>query len=205
MICSLLTMAPTDVQLVMIDPKMVELAPYRGVPHVRDVVTDMRLAKETLTSLVSEMERRYHLLSGAQCRNLASFNALAIGAMRLPRIVIVVDELADLLAAEKDIEPLLIRLLQKGRAAGIHAILATQRPSVDVVSGLIKANVPARIAFRVSSAVDSRVVLDEAGAERLAGRGDALAKLGDDAIRIQAPWVSEGDVDAVCEYLRGRR
>jgi S-DNA-T family DNA segregation ATPase FtsK/SpoIIIE len=164
--------SPAALRLVLIDPKQVELAAYEGVPHLHmPIVRDMGLVAKTLASLIAEMDHRYATLAEARCRRLASFNARS--AKPLPRVVVVIDELADLLASDrKTIEPLLLRLAQKGRAS--HIIAATQRPSVDVVSGVLKANVSARVSYRVASAVDSRVVLDATGAEQLTGRGDAL-------------------------------
>jgi S-DNA-T family DNA segregation ATPase FtsK/SpoIIIE len=182
---------PKDVRLLLIDPKMVELTPYDGVAHLlRPVVTEVEDAIESLRWLVEEMEERYRVMRGARARH--------IDGLGYPYIVCVVDELADLMmAAGKEVESLIVRLAQKARAAGIHLVLATQRPSVDVVTGLIKANVPSRLAFATSSAIDSRVVLDESGAEQLLGMGDGLFKpIGArKAIRMQAAYVSDSEIE----------
>ncbi|WP_284209402.1 FtsK/SpoIIIE domain-containing protein, partial [Chitiniphilus shinanonensis] len=198
MILSLLYKAtPDEVRFIMVDPKMLELSVYDGIPHLlAPVVTDMKLAANALNWCVAEMEKRYRLMSALGVRNLAGFNQKVKEAEKagqkltnpftltpddpeplshLPFIVVVVDEFADLMmVAGKKIEELIARLAQKARAAGIHLILATQRPSVDVITGLIKANIPTRIAFQVSSKVDSRTILDQMGAEALLGQGDML-------------------------------
>lgn len=197
---------PEELRFVMIDPKVVELQPYARIPHMLlPVVTDMKEAVDALTWAVDEMERRYQLLAGAGAKNIATFNARAkSGGEKLPYIVIVVDEFADLIASQgKAVETLVSRLAQKARAAGMHLILATQRPSVDVITGTIKANFPSRIAFRVSQKVDSRVVLDEQGAEQLTGRGDSLVKLNgaDAAVRVQCPMITEGEIESLTSYL----
>lgn len=182
---------PAEVRLLLIDPKMVELTPYDGIAHLlRPVVTDAEEAITALTDLVAEMERRYKLMRQHRART--------IDGLGLPYIVAVVDELADLMMASKKLEPLIVRLAQKARAAGIHLLLATQRPSVDVVTGLLKANVPSRLAFATSSLVDSRVVLDEGGAEQLLGMGDGLYKPvgARAAIRIQGAYVSDKEIEA---------
>jgi S-DNA-T family DNA segregation ATPase FtsK/SpoIIIE len=198
---------PEELRLVLVDPKVVELMPYSGVPHLlAPPVSDVAAASRALAWCVAEMERRYALLAGAGSKNIQSYNAKA-KADKLPFIVVVVDELADLMVQDKKaIEPLLVRLGQKARAAGIHVVAATQRPSVDVVTGLIKSNFPARLAFRVAQAVDSRVVLDETGAETLLGKGDALLKEGgaDDAVRVQCPWVSEEDVERLAAHWKAQ-
>ena len=184
---------PDQVQLVLIDPKQVELTPYEGVAHLaRPVVTETDDAIKTLAWLVDVMQDRYSAMKDAKVRHIS-------GLPGYPYIVCVVDELADLmLASTKEVEPLIVRLAQKGRAAGMHLVLATQRPSVDVVTGLIKANCPSRLAFASSSAIDSRVVLDEAGAEQLLGMGDALYKpIGSRAaVRVQGAYVSDAEVAA---------
>lgn len=184
---------PEQVQLVLIDPKQVELTPYEGVAHLaRPVVTETDDAIKTLAWLVDIMEDRYSAMKDAKVRHIS-------GLPGYPYMVCVVDELADLmLASTKEVEPLIVRLAQKGRAAGMHLVLATQRPSVDVVTGLIKANCPSRLAFAASSAVDSRVVLDEAGAEQLLGSGDGLWKpIGSRAaVRVQGAYVSDAEVAA---------
>lgn len=189
---SLLDTDPEKVKLVLIDPKMVELTPYDGVAHLlRPVITEVAEAVEALKELVEEMEERYQAMRAAKVRHVDDLDC--------PYIVVVIDELADLMMQAKDeVEPLVVRLLQKARAAGIHLILATQRPSVDVVTGLIKANTPSRLAFAASSLVDSRVVLDEAGAEQLLGMGDGLFKPvgARTAIRIQGAYVSDKEIKA---------
>ena len=200
---------PEELRMVMIDPKVVELAPFNGVPHMLlPVVTDMEQAVTALKWAVSEMERRYQLLAKAGTRNIASYNAKVAreGGEKLPSIVLVVDEFADLMAQQgKEVEETVARLAQKARAAGMHVILATQRPSADVLTGTIKANFPSRVAFRVSQGVDSRIILDEQGAEKLVGRGDMLVKLnGSETQRVQCPWVSEEDVSRVTDALRAQ-
>jgi S-DNA-T family DNA segregation ATPase FtsK/SpoIIIE len=228
MILSLLYRAtPEEVRFVMIDPKMLELSIYDGIPHLlAPVVTDMKLAANALNWCVGEMERRYRLMSGLRVRNLAGYNQKVREAMeageplvdvppsdpeapallqQLPYVVVVVDELADLmLVAGKKIEELIARLAQKARAAGIHLILATQRPSVDVITGLIKANIPTRIAFQVSSKVDSRTILDQMGAECLLGQGDMLYLPPGTGYpqRVHGAFVADEEVYAVAEYLK---
>ncbi|HYC43391.1 MAG TPA: DNA translocase FtsK [Noviherbaspirillum sp.] len=228
MILSLLYKAtPEDVRLIMIDPKMLELSVYDGVPHLlAPVVTDMKLAANALTWCVAEMEKRYRLMSALGVRNLAGFNqkiregraqekyvtnpfSLTPDAPEplstLPTIVVVIDELADLMmVAGKKIEELIARLAQKARAAGIHLILATQRPSVDVITGLIKANIPTRVAFQVSSKIDSRTVLDQMGAETLLGHGDMLFLPPGSGYpqRVHGAFVSDEEVHRVVEYLK---
>lgn len=214
MLASLLySRTPEELRFVMIDPKVVELQPYARIPHMLlPVVTDMSKAVAALHWAVGEMERRYQLLAGAGAKNIASFNGRGARAARaqkgadekLPYIVIVVDEFADLIASQgKAVEALVSRLAQKARAAGMHMVLATQRPSVDVITGTIKANFPTRIAFRVAQRVDSRVVLDEQGAEQLTGRGDMLVKMnGSDAlVRVQCPMITEDEIDGLTGYL----
>ncbi|MCB0051163.1 MAG: DNA translocase FtsK, partial [Caldilinea sp.] len=176
--CLLLTHTPDNLRLLMIDPKMVELSIYNGVPHLLSpVVTEVDKASGVLFWAVKEMERRYTLFSKANARDLPRYNAYLQknGEKPLPYIVVIVDEMADLMmAAPEEVEKHICRLAQMARAVGIHLIIATQRPSVDVITGLIKANFPARIAFAVTSQIDSRVILDIPGAERLLGRGDML-------------------------------
>lgn len=228
MILSLLYKAePRQVRLVLIDPKMLELSVYEGVPHLLcPVVTDMKLASNALNWCVSEMERRYKLMSLMGVRQLSSFNqkvrdAAAKGQPianplsltpdapepleELPFIVVVIDELADLMMVTgKKIEELIARLAQKARAAGVHLILATQRPSVDVITGLIKANVPTRIAFQVASKIDSRTILDQMGAEALLGRGDMLYMMGGTGIpmRVHGAFVTDEEVHRVVEHWK---
>ncbi|HET9659577.1 MAG TPA: DNA translocase FtsK 4TM domain-containing protein [Thermomicrobiales bacterium] len=197
----LLTRSPDDVKLLMFDPKMVELTGYNGVPHLQcPVVTEMDKVVGALRLVVGEMQRRYDLFSKAGVRNLDGYRMKISDepkAEKVPYLVVILDELADLmLTSPMDVEGLIQRLTQMGRAAGIHLILATQRPSVDVITGIIKANVPARIAFAVSSQTDSRVILDMPGAERLLGRGDMLYLPPDAAkpVRIQGAFVEDNDV-----------
>jgi DNA segregation ATPase FtsK/SpoIIIE, S-DNA-T family len=234
---------PEELRLLMIDPKVVELAPFDRIPHMLlPVVTDMKQAANALKWAVDEMERRYQLFANAGTKNIATYNAwtdrvqkglakappvkkvTAIDASgdaatvaadadgsdqklpdRLPYIVIVVDEFSDLMMQQgKDVEAAVARLAQKARAAGMHVILATQRPSVDVITGIIKANFPTRIAYRVSQKVDSRTILDEQGAEHLLGRGDMLIKMNgtNDTRRVQCPFISEEEVQKVADFLR---
>ena len=235
---------PDELRLLMIDPKVVELAPFDGIPHMlHPVVTDMKQASTALRWAVDEMERRYQLFANAGTKNITTYNRWvdrvragelpapsaaemeliggAGGAVtspigeveidapnlpdRLPYIVIVVDEFADLMMQQgKDVETAVARLAQKARAAGMHVVLATQRPSVDVITGMIKANFPTRIAFRVAQKVDSRTILDEQGAELLLGRGDSLVKMNgsNETLRVQCPFISEEEVSAITDHLR---
>ena len=242
MLASLLYRRPPDeLRLLMIDPKVVELAPYDRIPHMLlPVVTDMKQASNALKWAVDEMERRYQLFADAGTKNIGTFNnwvdrvcrgdiknplpKTSIGKNpdgttdefkdaegtqplpeRLPFIMIVVDEFADLMMQQgKDVEAAVARHAQKARAAGLHVILATQRPSVDVITGMIKANFPTRVAFRVAQKVDSRTILDEQGAEHLLGRGDMLIKLNgtNETKRVQCPMVTEEEVQAITEFLR---
>jgi S-DNA-T family DNA segregation ATPase FtsK/SpoIIIE len=238
----LMRRSPEDLRLLMIDPKVVELAPFDKIPHLLlPVVTDMKQAANALKWAVDEMERRYQLFANAGTKNISTYNGwverahrgeikgfappptpsattddgtvIELGAERelpklpekLPFIVIVVDEFADLMMQQgKDVEVAVARLAQKARAAGMHVILATQRPSVDVITGMIKANFPTRIGFRVAQRIDSRTILDEQGAEHLLGRGDMLVKMNgtNDTRRVQCPFVSEEEVQAVTDHLR---
>ena len=199
---------PDEVKFIMIDPKMVELGVYNGIPHLfSPVVTDARKAAGALRKVVAEMEQRYERFSKAKVRDLERYNQYAIsqGIPTLPLIVVIIDELADLMmVAPGDVEDAICRLAQMARAAGIHLVVATQRPSVDVITGLIKANVPSRIAFSVSSGVDSRTILDMAGAEKLLGRGDMLfMPVGaSKPIRLQGAFISENEVEKLTEYVR---
>lgn len=202
---------PDEVKLIMVDPKVVELGIYNGIPHLLlPVVTDPRKAASTLGWAVSEMEKRYQMFAASGVRDLDGYNrvAEADGEMiKLPRIVIIVDELADLMmTAPKEVEDSINRIAAKARAAGMHLIIATQRPSVDVVTGVIKANIPSRIAFAVSSQIDSRTILDSAGAEKLLGRGDMLfSPVGaSKPARIQGCFVSDEEVEAVVDFVKGR-
>jgi DNA segregation ATPase FtsK/SpoIIIE, S-DNA-T family len=206
LITSLLVMrTPDEVQFIMIDPKQVELSQYRGLPHLRlPVVTDMDKVVAALRWTVNEMERRYALFAEVGARNIVAFND-RFPAERLVYMVLVVDELADMMmTAAEDVERLICRLAQLGRAAGVHIVVATQRPSVDVLTGLIKANLPTRVAFAVSSQIDSRVILDRTGAERLLGRGDALYQAGDEMNprRVQGALVSDEEIESVCAWWR---
>jgi S-DNA-T family DNA segregation ATPase FtsK/SpoIIIE len=228
MILSLLYKAEArDVRLLMIDPKMLEMSVYEGIPHLlAPVVTDMKQAAHGLGWCVAEMERRYKLMSKLGVRNLAGYNTKIDDAaarsehlpnpfsltpeepeplQRLPHIVVIIDELADLMmVVGKKIEELIARLAQKARAAGIHLILATQRPSVDVITGLIKANIPTRIAFQVSSKIDSRTILDQMGAEALLGMGDMLYMASGTGlpVRVHGAFVSDEEVHRVVSYLK---
>ena len=230
MILSLLYKAEArDVRLLMIDPKMLEMSVYEGIPHLlAPVVTDMKQAAHGLNWCVAEMEKRYKLMSKLGVRNLAGYNTKIDDAasreefiynpfsltpespeplQRLPHIVVVIDELADLMmVVGKKIEELIARLAQKARAAGIHLILATQRPSVDVITGLIKANIPTRIAFQVSSKIDSRTILDQMGAEALLGRGDMLYMASGTGlpVRVHGAFVSDEEVHRVVSYLKSQ-
>ena len=204
---------PDQVKFLMVDPKMVELSVYNNIPHLLiPVVTNPRKAARALQKVVDEMEKRYELFSRYGVRNVAGYNAKIEAQNQtddtkmapLPFIVVIVDELADLMmVASKEVEDAIIRLGQKARAAGIHMILATQRPSVDVISGLIKANVPSRIAFAVSSGTDSRTILDENGAEKLLGRGDMLFKPIDEnhPVRLQGSFISDDDVERIVDFI----
>ena len=203
---------PDDVKLLMIDPKVVELGVYNGIPHLLiPVVTDPRKASGALGWAVQEMEKRYRLFAENDVRNLEGYNHLAEMSddlPKMPHIVIIIDELADLMmTAPNEVEDAICRIAQKARAAGMHLIIATQRPSVDVVTGLIKANVPTRIAFAVSSQIDSRTILDMGGAEKLLGKGDMLfCPVGSNKpTRIQGCFVSDGEVEKVVEFIKNGR
>jgi S-DNA-T family DNA segregation ATPase FtsK/SpoIIIE len=228
MILSLLYKAPpSQVRLILVDPKMLELSVYEGIPHLlAPVVTDMRQAANALNWCVGEMERRYKLMSALGVRNMAGFNQKVREAIKkkaplnnpiastpenpvplleMSMIVVVIDELADLMmVVGKKVEELIARLAQKARAAGIHLILATQRPSVDVITGLIKANIPTRIAFQVSAKVDSRTILDQGGAEALLGQGDMLYLPPGQGYpqRVHGAFVDDQEVHKVVEHLK---
>jgi S-DNA-T family DNA segregation ATPase FtsK/SpoIIIE len=218
---------PRQVRLILVDPKMLELSAYQGIPHLlAPVVTDMKLAANALAWCVAEMDRRYKVMSWLGVRNLSGFNHKIAEAEKqgrvledpfapesdapqplktLPHVVVVIDEIADLMmVVGKKVEELIARLAQKARAAGIHLILATQRPSVDVITGLIKANIPTRIAFQVSSRVDSRTILDQSGAESLIGAGDMLyLPLGSGLPRrVHGAFVADHEVHKVVEHLK---
>lgn len=216
--------SPSEMKLILVDPKQVEMAPYEDIPHLlTPVITEPEKTISALKWAVNEMERRYKLLAEEKLRDIKSYNEkISRGAKRIsvkdeegeaqetgegamPYIVIVIDELADLMmVAARDVEALIVRLAQKARAVGIHLVLATQRPSVDVITGLIKANVPARIAFTVASQVDSRTILDQIGAEKLLGQGDMLFKTADlpKPKRIQGAWVMDEEVIKITDHLR---
>jgi S-DNA-T family DNA segregation ATPase FtsK/SpoIIIE len=221
LLCSILMRAtPDDVKLLLVDPKMLEFSLYQGIPHlIAEVVTNPKRAAAALLGVVNKMEERYHLMAKRGVRNIEQYNkAIAkdlathrpkaddeIVPKKLPYIVVVIDELADLMiVAARDVEESLMRLAQMARAAGIHLVLATQRPSVDVLTGIIKANFPSRISFQVSSRTDSRTILDANGAERLLGMGDLLyVPPGSSKLeRIHGPYISEKEVEAVTEWVR---
>ena len=198
---------PDEVRLIMIDPKEVELSVYNSIPHLLvPVVSDPRKAAGSLNWAVAEMERRYKLLAEVSKRNIEGYNKLmeTTGGEKLPMIVIIIDELADLMmAAAKEVETYICRIAQKARAAGIHLILATQRPSADAITGLIRTNVPSRIAFAVATQMDSRIILDSGGAEHLLGRGDMLYHpIGGGSTRVQGAFVSDKEVDDVVSFIR---
>ncbi len=202
--------SPDDVKLIMVDPKMVELGIYNGIPHLLiPVVTDPKKAAGWLQWAVSEMMRRYKAMSDAGVRDLESFNSMIesqqMEGKKIPQVVVIIDELADLmLVAAKEVEESICRIAQMGRAAGIHLVIATQRPSADVITGLMKANIPSRIAFSVASAMESRIILDTQGAEKLVGKGDMLyAPIGNGKPRrVQGCFVSDTEVEAVASYVK---
>lgn len=216
--------SPSEMKLILVDPKQVEMAPYEDIPHLlTPVITEPEKTISALKWAVNEMERRYKLLAEEKVRDIASYNKkVASGATKIaveddeghtqqvedgamPYVVIVIDELADLMmVAARDVEALIVRLAQKARAVGIHLVLATQRPSVDVITGLIKANIPARIAFTVASQIDSRTILDQIGAEKLLGQGDMLMKTAEmgKPKRIQGAWVMDDEVVKITDHLR---
>jgi len=207
----LLRSTPDDVRFILIDPKKIELSYYESIPHLlTPVVSSPKEASTVLANVVNEMERRYERLSAVRARNLNEANRAfrSRGEATLPHLLVVIDELADLMMiAPQDVEDAVIRLAQKSRAVGIHLVLATQRPSVDVITGMIKANVPSRIAFAVSSQTDSRVILDASGAESLLGQGDMLFKpLGTSRLqRLQGAYVSEEEIALIVEQCRAQR
>ena len=196
---------PQEVKMLMIDPKLLELSAYEEIPHlISPVITNPKEAAEGLKKMVFEMERRYRVLAERTARNIESYNLKAKDEELLPYIVIIIDELADLMfTAPGDVEDSIARLAQMGRASGIHLILATQRPSVDVITGIIKANFPARIAFQVSSKVDARTILDTHGAEQLLGKGDMLLMLpGTRIVRVHGALVTEEEIKGVVEFVK---
>jgi S-DNA-T family DNA segregation ATPase FtsK/SpoIIIE len=212
---------PDEVKLVLIDPKRVELSHFRDLPHLLSpVIVHPKRAAEALAWVVREMELRYEMLAQVGMRDIGSYHrARAEGTLRvppgqddqfghIPYLLVVVDELADLMmVAPRDVEDAICRIAQMARAVGIHLMVATQRPSVDVVTGLIKANIPSRIAFMTSSQADSRVILDQNGAEKLVGHGDMLFLPSNYSkpVRIQGAWVTEAEVEAVAKWCRGQR
>ena len=200
---------PEDVKLIMVDPKMVELGIYNGIPHLLiPVVTDPKKAAGSLQWAVTEMLRRYKLMSDVGVRDLESYNSIMMSeedGQKLPQIIVIIDELADLmLVAAKEVEDSICRIAQMGRAAGMHLIIATQRPSADVITGLMKANIPSRIAFSVASAMESRIILDTQGAEKLVGKGDMLyAPIGcGKPLRVQGCFVTDSEVEAVAGFVK---
>jgi S-DNA-T family DNA segregation ATPase FtsK/SpoIIIE len=209
LLCSLLYRnSPSDMKLILVDPKQVEMAPYEDIPHLlAPIITKPEECISALKWLVNEMERRYSLLAEEKLRDIKSYNAKKKDE-GMPYIVIVIDELADLMMiAARDVEALVVRLAQKARAVGIHLVLATQRPSVDVITGLIKANIPARIAFTVASQVDSRTILDQIGAEKLLGQGDMLLTTPSMSKpkRVQGAWTMDEEVTKIADHLRMQR
>jgi S-DNA-T family DNA segregation ATPase FtsK/SpoIIIE len=213
MINSLLTSllyrnSPAQLKLILVDPKRVELTLYNNIPHLlTPVIVDPEKTISALKWAVAEMERRLKLFAEVGKRNILEYNSIE-AADRMPYIVIVIDEMADLMMlAAADVEALIVRLAQLARAAGIHLVLATQRPSVNVITGIIKANIPARLAFRVASNVDSRTILDASGAEKLLGRGDMMFASADTPKprRIQGVFMDEAETKKVTDYLRGAR
>ncbi len=209
MICSFLYRnTPADLRMILVDPKQVEMASYEDIRHLlTPIITTPEKTVSALKWAVSEMERRYTLLAERKSRNIEDYNTRIIEAdgQKMPYIVIVIDELADLMmAAARDVEALIVRLAQKARAVGIHLILATQRPSVDVITGLIKANIPARIAFTVASGVDSKTILDQVGAEKLLGKGDMLLMTPSMSKpkRVQGAWVMDSEVTKIADHIR---
>ena len=210
--------APSDMKLIIVDPKQVEMAQYQDIPHLlTPIITQTEKALSAMKWAVGEMERRYSLMAEEKVKNIADYNAkMAKSAAdnpekegKMPYIVIIIDEMADLMMmAGKDLEMLIVRIAQKGRAAGIHLVLATQRPEVKVITGLIKANIPGRIAFAVGSQMDSRIMLDQGGAEKLLGKGDMLlltTEMMGKPRRIQGAWASDDDINKVTDFLRAQR
>lgn len=208
MVMSILYKAsPREVKMLMIDPKLLELSSYENIPHlISPVITGAKEAAEALRKIVFEMERRYRLLAEKGVRNIEGFNRVATDEEHLPYIVVFIDELADLMfASASEVEDSIARLAQMARASGIHLILATQRPSVDVITGIIKANFPARIAFQVTSKIDSRTIIDTQGAEQLLGKGDMLLLLpGTRIVRIHGALVTEEEIKAVTDFVRSQ-
>ncbi|MBR3137857.1 DUF87 domain-containing protein [Candidatus Saccharibacteria bacterium] len=209
--------APSDMKLIIVDPKQVEMAQYQDIPHLlTPIITETEKALSAMKWAVGEMERRYSSMAKEKVKNIADYNAKVAESSgddetksKMPYIVIVIDEMADLMMmAGKDLEMLIVRIAQKGRAAGIHLVLATQRPEVKVITGLIKANIPGRIAFAVGSQMDSRIMLDQGGAEKLLGKGDMLlltTEMMGKPRRIQGAWASDKDINAITDFLREQR
>lgn len=201
--------SPAEVKLILVDPKQVELAPYNGIPHLlTPVIVEPEKTLSALKWSVNEMERRYSLLAEHGHRNIKSYNADKKIEETMPYIVIVIDELADLMmVAARDVEGLIVRIAQKARAVGIHLVLATQRPSVDVITGIIKANIPARIAFTVASQIDSRTIIDQGGAEKLLGKGDMLITTAQapKPKRVQAAWIDDPEIVKVINQIKTQR
>lgn len=208
--------APSDMKLIIVDPKQVEMAQYQDIPHLlTPIITQTDKALSAMKWAVGEMEKRYSLMAEEKVKNIADYNAKMAKSAdseksgKMPYIVIVIDEMADLMMmAGKDLEMLIVRVAQKGRAAGIHLVLATQRPEVKVITGLIKANIPGRIAFAVGSQMDSRIMLDQGGAEKLLGKGDMLlltTEMMGKPRRIQGAWASDEDINKVTDFLRAQR
>src|SRR5207253_288165 len=200
--------SPSDLKLILVDPKQVELKPYDDIPHLlAPVITEPEKCISALKWTVAEMERRYRALAEVHRRNIAEYNTLK-KEEGMPYIVIVIDELADLMMmAARDVEALIVRIAQKARAVGIHLVLATQRPSVDVITGLIKANIPARIAFTTASQVDSRTIIDQVGAEKLLGQGDMLLLTSDmpKPKRIQCAFIGDDETQKITDFIRMQR
>jgi len=207
---------PSDMKLIIVDPKQVEMAQYQDIPHLlTPIITSTEKALSAMKWAVGEMERRYTLMAEAKVKNIGDYNAKMAKSdqeeseSKMPYIVIVIDEMADLMMmAGKDLEMLIVRIAQKGRAAGIHLVLATQRPEVKVITGLIKANIPGRIAFAVGSRIDSQIMLDQGGAEKLLGKGDMLlltTEMMGKPRRIQGAWASDEDINKVTDFLRSQR
>lgn len=210
--------APSDMKLIIVDPKQVEMAQYQDIPHLlTPIITQTEKALSAMKWAVGEMERRYSLMAEEKVKNIADYNAKMLKTAeenpekegKMPYIVIIIDEMADLMMmAGKDLEMLIVRIAQKGRAAGIHLVLATQRPEVKVITGLIKANIPGRIAFAVGSQMDSRIMLDQGGAEKLLGKGDMLlltTEMMGKPRRIQGAWASDDDIAKITDFLRAQR
>jgi S-DNA-T family DNA segregation ATPase FtsK/SpoIIIE len=200
--------SPADLKLILVDPKQVELKPYDDIPHLlTPVITEPEKCISALKWTVAEMERRYKTLSELRVRNIVEYNNKK-QEEGMPYIVVVIDELADLMMmAARDVEALIVRIAQKARAVGIHLVLATQRPSVDVITGLIKANVPARIAFTTASQIDSRTIIDQIGAEKLLGKGDMLLLTASmpKPMRVQGAFIDDNETNKVTDFIREQR